>query len=64
MIAQFDGFEINPVHNGDAWKICDLCVANADRFKTYFPKTWWVDLAWKWKRQRGVSFQSQGTELQ
>ena len=39
MIAQFDGFEINPVHNGDAWKICDLCVANADRFKRYFPKT-------------------------
>ncbi|WP_299112167.1 GNAT family protein [uncultured Winogradskyella sp.] len=35
----FDGFEINPVHNGDAWKICDLCVANADRFKRYFPKT-------------------------
>ncbi|TCK67730.1 ribosomal-protein-alanine N-acetyltransferase [Winogradskyella wandonensis] len=39
MVAQFDGFEINPVHNGDAWKICDLCVANADRFKRYFPKT-------------------------
>jgi ribosomal-protein-alanine N-acetyltransferase len=35
----FDGFEINPVHGGDAWKICDLCVANADRFKRYFPKT-------------------------
>ncbi len=39
MIAQFDGFEINPVHNGDAWKICDLCVTNAERFKKYFPKT-------------------------
>jgi len=39
MIAQFDGFEINPIHSGDAWKICDLCVANADRFKRYFPKT-------------------------
>ncbi|GAB5563463.1 MAG: GNAT family N-acetyltransferase [Winogradskyella sp.] len=39
MIAQFEGFEINPVHNGDAWKICDLCVANVDRFKRYFPKT-------------------------
>ncbi len=38
MIA-FDGFEINPVHNGDAWKICNLCIANADRFKRYFPKT-------------------------
>jgi ribosomal-protein-alanine N-acetyltransferase len=39
MVAQFDTFEINPVHQGDAWKICDLCVANADRFKRYFPKT-------------------------
>ncbi|MFD1062490.1 GNAT family N-acetyltransferase [Winogradskyella litorisediminis] len=39
MIATFNGFEINPIHNGDAWKICDLCVANADRFKRYFPKT-------------------------
>ncbi|WP_298755266.1 GNAT family protein [uncultured Psychroserpens sp.] len=39
MIAQFDGFEINPIHEGDAWKICDLMVANADRFKRYFPKT-------------------------
>ncbi|EDP70948.1 acetyltransferase, GNAT family protein [Flavobacteriales bacterium ALC-1] len=39
MVTEFNGFEINPIHNGDAWKICDLCVANADRFKRYFPKT-------------------------
>ncbi|WP_296385113.1 GNAT family protein [Winogradskyella sp.] len=39
MVAQFDTFEINPIHNGDAWKICDLMVANADRLKRYFPKT-------------------------
>jgi len=39
MVAQFDAFEINPIHGRDAWKICDLCVANADRFKRYFPKT-------------------------
>ncbi|WP_460220508.1 GNAT family N-acetyltransferase [Psychroserpens sp. MEBiC05023] len=39
MVAQFDGFEINPIHEGDAWKICDFMVANADRFKRYFPKT-------------------------
>ena len=39
MVAQFDTFEINPVHSGDAWKICDLMVANADRFKSYFPGT-------------------------
>nr|WP_321221208.1 GNAT family protein [uncultured Psychroserpens sp.] len=39
MIAQFDGFEISPIHEVDAWKICDLMVANADRFKRYFPGT-------------------------
>ena len=39
MIAQFEGFEINPVHGGDAWKICNFCVANADRLKRFFPKT-------------------------
>lgn len=39
MLIKIDGFEINPIHEGDAWKVCDLCVANADRFKRYFPKT-------------------------
>ena len=39
MVAQFNGFEINTIHSGDAWKVCDLCVSNADRFKRYFPKT-------------------------
>jgi len=39
MIAQFNGFEINPIHEEDIWKICDLMVANADRFKDYFPGT-------------------------
>ncbi|MFT5847708.1 MAG: ribosomal-protein-alanine N-acetyltransferase [Psychroserpens sp.] len=39
MIAQFEGFEINAIHHGDAWKICDLMVANADRFRPYFPGT-------------------------
>jgi len=39
MIAEFEGFEINPIHNGDAWKICNLCVANEERFKRYFPIT-------------------------
>ena len=39
MIASFDGFEINAVHGGDAWKICNLMVANEDRFRRYFPKT-------------------------
>jgi ribosomal-protein-alanine N-acetyltransferase len=39
MVAQFNGFEINAIRNGDAWKICDFCVANADRLKRFFPKT-------------------------
>ena len=39
MTAQFDGFEINPIHEGDAWKICTFIVANTDRLKRYFPKT-------------------------
>ena len=39
MIASFDGFEINPIHEGDAWKICDLCVTNEDRFIRFFPET-------------------------
>ena len=38
-MIEFEGFEINPIHEGDAWKVCDLCVANADRFKRYFPLT-------------------------
>ncbi|REG89246.1 GNAT family N-acetyltransferase [Winogradskyella sediminis] len=39
MMAQFNGFEINPIHLGDAWKVCNFCVANEDRLKRYFPKT-------------------------
>lgn len=39
MIAQFEDFEISPVHLGDAWKICDFVVANEERLKRYFPKT-------------------------
>ncbi|WP_299523511.1 GNAT family N-acetyltransferase [Winogradskyella sp.] len=39
MIAAFNGFEISPIHGGDAWKICNLMIANEDRFKCYFPKT-------------------------
>ena len=39
MIASFNGFEISPIHGGDAWKICNLMVANEDRFRRYFPKT-------------------------
>ena len=39
MIGQFDGFEINLLHEGDAWKLCDFVVRNTDRLKRYFPIT-------------------------
>ncbi|WP_299223728.1 GNAT family protein [uncultured Psychroserpens sp.] len=39
MITPFDGFEINPIHEGDSWKLCDFIVSNTDRIKLYFPKT-------------------------
>lgn len=39
MIQAFDGFEINPIHESDAWKVCGFMVANSDRFKRYFPGT-------------------------
>jgi len=39
MILKFDDFEINAVHSGDAWKICNFIIANSDRLKRYFPKT-------------------------
>lgn len=39
MIAQFDSYYIDTIHEKDAWKICNFMVANEDRFKRYFPKT-------------------------
>jgi len=39
MTLYFDDFEINPIHSGDAWKLCDFMVSNEDRFKRYFPGT-------------------------
>ncbi len=39
MIARLEDFEISALHEGDAWKICDFMIANADRFLRYFPKT-------------------------
>ncbi|MBQ4913533.1 GNAT family N-acetyltransferase [Maribacter sp. MMG018] len=32
-------FEINPVQEKDAWRICDFTTVNATRLKRYFPKT-------------------------
>ena len=39
MTQVLNGFEINPVHDRDAWKICDFMVTNADRLKRFFPNT-------------------------
>jgi len=39
MIIEFDEYQINPIHSGDAWKICNFMVANAERLKRYFPST-------------------------
>ncbi|MFK7833282.1 MAG: GNAT family N-acetyltransferase [Winogradskyella sp.] len=39
MILKFDDFEINAVHNGDAWKLCNFMIVNTDRLKRYFPGT-------------------------
>ncbi|MEM6514615.1 MAG: GNAT family protein [Bacteroidota bacterium] len=39
MSIAFEGFEISPIHLGDAWKICDFVVTNEKRLKRYFPKT-------------------------
>ena len=39
MTLQCGAFDINPIHTGDAWKLCDFTIANDDRFKRFFPKT-------------------------
>ncbi len=39
MQLNFDTFQIHPIHQKDAWKLCNFVVANEDRLKRYFPKT-------------------------
>jgi ribosomal-protein-alanine N-acetyltransferase len=39
MILGFDNFEIAPIKETDAWKLCDFMIINEDRLKAYFPKT-------------------------
>jgi len=39
LIVSFDTFYIDSIHEKDAWKLCDLMVANEDRFKQFFPGT-------------------------
>lgn len=35
----FDDFLIEPIHEKHAWRICDLMIANTERFKRFFPQT-------------------------
>ncbi len=39
MITSFATFYIAQISEKDAWRVCNLMVANEDRFKTYLPKT-------------------------
>lgn len=39
MNFQLNGFEIAPIQEKDAWRICDFMVANSERFKNDFPGT-------------------------
>ncbi|WP_273568856.1 GNAT family N-acetyltransferase [Maribacter halichondriae] len=39
MIAEFENYTIEPIHEKYAWRICDFVTVNADRLKRFFPKT-------------------------
>jgi len=39
MIFNLNGFEIAPIKDKDAWRLCDFMVANSERFKNDFPGT-------------------------
>jgi len=39
MILSFSTYHINAIQEKDAWNICNLMVANEDRFKRFFPQT-------------------------
>lgn len=39
MIQTLDDFQLSPIQQGDAWKICDFMVTNHERLKRYFPNT-------------------------
>jgi ribosomal-protein-alanine N-acetyltransferase len=39
MNMRFENYDLAPIHNKDAWRICDFMVSNNDRFKDYFPGT-------------------------
>jgi len=39
MTFHLNGFEIAPIQEKDAWRLCDFMVANSERFKNDFPGT-------------------------
>lgn len=39
MNFHLNGFEIAPIQEKDAWRLCDFMVANSERFKNDFPGT-------------------------
>ncbi|MFD0795997.1 GNAT family N-acetyltransferase [Maribacter chungangensis] len=39
MNLKVKGFEIAPIQEKDAWRLCDFMVANSERFKNDFPGT-------------------------
>ncbi len=39
MEIHFDNYSLAPIHQKDAWRLCDFVVSNAERLKPYFPLT-------------------------
>ena len=39
MILSFNTYHINAIQEKDAWNICNLMIANEDRFGRFFPQT-------------------------
>ncbi|GMN10175.1 GNAT family N-acetyltransferase [Croceitalea sp. MTPC9] len=39
MNIYFENYNIAPIHEKDAWRLCDFMVSNSDRFKDFFPGT-------------------------
>ncbi|MBD0779385.1 GNAT family N-acetyltransferase [Maribacter sp. ANRC-HE7] len=39
MLLNFGTYNIEPIQEKDAWKLCDFVISNAERLKRYFPKT-------------------------
>lgn len=39
MEINFDNYSMAPIHQKDAWRICDFVISNETRLKDFFPKT-------------------------